>query len=122
MKHSALAGFPPTNPKEDSLMFVHDLTYDMDSENDPDYVGLIEALEHLDSIHAFESTWYIFTNLTESEFHQRLQPFFNDGDKWRVGEVRTVGAGRMPKQVWDWLKDRLTKCKRKPSVRSVFRS
>ena len=93
-------------------MRVLEVTYDLDSLNDPDYGGLSGALDRLDSLHAFQSTWYVFTNWTESELAQLVRQFMNDDDHFRVSQVTTVGAGRMPKRMWDWLTNRLARCKK----------
>ncbi len=97
---------------------VLEITYDLDTTNEPDYDGLTELLEQMDYCHAFYSTWYICTKLTESELSQRVLPFMNGSDKWRVNEVTTVGAGRMPKPSWDWLTTRLARCKKGPVLKS----
>ena len=73
-------------------MFVHEVTYDLDTNSGPDYAGLEGELKQVDSCHAFQSTWFVFTSDSEWELYQRLKPFLNNSDSLRVAQVHTVGG------------------------------
>jgi hypothetical protein len=104
------------------MYYVHDVTYDMDTKNDPDYDEVRVELEHMDSLRVFDSTWFVFTTESESELYHRLQPHLKGRDKLRVGEVRTIGTGRLPRGSWEWITNRLAHCRRGPVLKNHLRA
>ena len=85
---------------------VYLVTYDLKAPG-RDYSGLHAAIKACGvSRHDMESAWLIDTRLGADEIWSRLRPYVDANDRLLVIGVTRDFSGWLPKDAWDWLRDR----------------
>jgi hypothetical protein len=58
--------------------------------------------------HYLSGTWLIATDRTADEIFARLEPFIDDQLYILIAELGTDFSGWLPRDAWDWIRDRRT--------------
>lgn len=81
--------------------------YDLGKPN-RDYTGLYQILKKATSWwHYLESCWLLKTELSPSQWFDKLKPHIDDNDSLLIIEVRKNYKGWLPKKAWDWIYNNL---------------
>ncbi|MBB1024919.1 MULTISPECIES: hypothetical protein [unclassified Dietzia] len=80
------------------------ITYDLNSPGQ-NYEAVYDTIKAMgDWNHPLDSTWFVKTNLTTDQAHQRIKAVTDAGDHWFISVVTQDRQGWMPKSFWDWLR------------------
>lgn len=88
---------------------IYAINYDLKRPGQ-NYSALYEAIKGCGAWwHYLGSTWLLDTNLTASGIWERLAPHVDKNDSFLVIGVTRDYSGWLPKDAWDWIKERSNK-------------
>lgn len=85
---------------------IYSITYDLRKPGQ-DYEGLYESIKSLgDCRHYLESTWLVDTQLNADMIYKRLESNIDKNDSILIVNFGTDYWGFLPKDAWEWIKER----------------
>lgn len=86
------------------LIVVYELNKEPSSE---DYKEIVSILKSYDYLKIGGSEYCIYTNESPGTVTDKLEPYFEKGEKLLVIKVTNPKQGLLTKSEWKWLNDRL---------------
>lgn len=88
---------------------IYAVNYDLKKPG-RDYSGLYGAIKNCGSWwHYLDSTWLVDTQLSADGIWERLSPHVDRNDSVLVIGVTKDYSGWLPRDAWDWIKERRAK-------------
>jgi hypothetical protein len=105
-KQRRFAATPPSPQRKGTTMLkAYAVSYDLRTDDDPDYTGLIAELKRtFKSLHILESMWLIVTAETPAQVYDRIKPHLHERDFVFVNEVGDKYAGWLPMLAVEWIR------------------